>query len=76
MEERIVKPGEDFSDEVAQMSAGGQLEFVAVKKPRGIVIRKYKNGTVKIRIEMTQAQLDAEIEAGLKAHEKEKEGKP
>ena len=41
---------------------GITVEFVAVKKPRGRVVKARKDGSLIVRYEMLQQELDAMIE--------------
>jgi DNA-binding transcriptional regulator YhcF (GntR family) len=48
------------------MSMGDvQVEFVAVKKPRGTVIKQRKDGSTLVRIEMTQEELNQVVDESL-----------
>lgn len=57
------------------MSKDLQVEFVAVKRPRGTIIKTLKDGSTLVRIEMTQEQLDATIEKAVREHYQKKGGK-
>ena len=57
------------------MSKDIQVEFVAVKKPRGTIIKTLKDGSTHVRIEMTQEQLDATIDKAVREHYHNKQRK-
>ena len=57
-------------EKLLEAASGCEVEFVAVEKPRGTIIKKRKNGTVVVRIEVTQEELNTAI---LKAAEKYQE---
>lgn len=44
------------------------VEFVACEKPRGRVVKSRKDGTLLVRYEMLQQELDAWIEKGIEEH--------
>ena len=53
---------------------GIEIEYVAVKKPRGVLQKRRKDGTVVIRIEMTQEKLNETISKAFKKYQEGKEG--
>lgn len=59
MEEKIYKSFEELPEEdfLACLN-GGKMDWVAVKKPRGVIVKKLKSGITKIVVEMTQDQLN------------------
>lgn len=54
------------------MSKDLQVEFVAVKKPRGTIIKTLKDGSTLVRIEMTQDELNATIDDAVRKHKEYK----
>lgn len=44
---------------------GFEVEFVAVKRPKGCVIKQRKDGTRVVRFEMTQEQLNVTIDKAI-----------
>lgn len=49
-----------------------QVEFVAVKNPKGVTVRTRNDGSTLIRIEMTQDELNATIDDAIRKHKEDK----
>ncbi|WP_028913047.1 hypothetical protein [Prevotella sp. MA2016] len=63
MKEKIVKDLAHVSKkDLLACFNGGKMDWVAVKKPRGVIIQKLDNGETRITIEMTQEQLNEAVE--------------
>lgn len=63
MEEKIVKDLAHVSKkDLFACFNGGKMDWVAVEKPRGVIIQKLENGQTKITVEMTQEQLNEAAE--------------
>lgn len=57
-------------EKLLEAAIGCQIDFVAVEKPRGTIIKKRKNDTVVVRIEVTQEELNAAILKAAEKHQK------
>lgn len=64
MKEKIVGKLEDLPLEDLKecIVSGGEMEFVASNNPRGVVVKKLKNGKTKISVEVTQDMLNNAVE--------------
>ena len=73
MEVKIIEKIEDLPLEDLKecIASGGTMDFVARKNPKGIIVKKLKNGKTKISVEMTQEKLNEAI-ANMARLEKER----
>lgn len=64
---------EEQAEKFAELTKGGlQVEFVAKKKPKGMIVKTLKNGVTKVIFEMTQEELNDVIDKAAKEHYKQK----
>lgn len=75
MEEKIYKNFDELPEEdLLACFNGGKMDWVAVKKPRGVIVKKLKSGITKIVVEMTQDQLNETMKR-VAAKQQQKEAK-